>query len=101
MGHLWFILVEKSVSLAKSTVTHHNLYVIVYSWPVYYLVGSAFGFLNPIVCCVEFLRKVFPHVVGITSLFPLKIKLFTMCSFPVYAIFYLKGDLQPVHLFLV
>ena len=62
MGHQCFLLVGKSVSLANRTVTNHNLNVIVYSWPVCYLVGSAFGFLNAKVCCVEFLQKVFSHV---------------------------------------
>ena len=62
MGYQWFLLVRKSVSLANRTVTNHNLNIIVYSWPVCYLAGSAFGFLNAKVCCVEFLQKVFPHV---------------------------------------
>ena len=62
MGHQWFFLVGKSVFLANRTVTNHNFNVIVYSWPVCYLAGSAFGFFNTKVCCVEFLQEVFPHV---------------------------------------
>ena len=68
MGHEWVLLVGKSVALANSTVTY-NVNVSVYSWPVCHLMSSAFGYLNP---------KVF-MLGGITSLFPLKIKLFTMC----------------------